>query len=82
MITINRQFTIQIQINDASRAIKNEGVLAEITSKLPFINKIIDGKVEDKIKSEILNHLSNDAIQGQIQRTLNDKGIQAEVRVS
>jgi len=82
MITINRQFIIQIQINDASRAIKNEGVLAEITSKLPFINKIIDGKVEDKIKSEILNHLSNDAIQGQIQRTLNDKGIQAEVRVS
>ena len=86
MVDINAKLAIDIEVKDYEQVVRNDkGSLLGTMTKLPAVNSVIKGKVDQTIEEEVKNNLKQTLpknLADELTKGLRENGVEASVNVS
>ena len=86
MVDINAKLAIDIEVKDYEQVVRNDkGSLLGTMTKLPAVNSVIKGKVDQTIEEEVKNNLKQALpknLADELTKGLRENGVEASVNVS
>ena len=86
MVDINAKLAIDIEVKDYEQVVRNDkGRLLGTMTKVPAVNSVIKGKVDQTIEEEVKNNLKQALpknLADELTKGLRENGVEASVNVS
>jgi hypothetical protein len=86
MVDINAKLAIEIEVKDYEQVVRNDkGRLLGTMTKVPAVNSVIKGKVDQTIEEEVKNNLKQALpknLADELTKGLHENGVEASVNVS
>jgi hypothetical protein len=86
MVDINAKLTIEIRVNNYEQVVTNDkGSLLGTLTKVPAVNSVIKGKVDQTIEEEVKRNLEQALpknLADELTKGLRENGVEASVNVS
>jgi hypothetical protein len=86
MVDINAKLAIEIEVKDYEQVVRSDkGSLLGTMTKVPAVNSVIKGKVDQTIEEEVKNNLEQALpknLADELTKGLRENGVQASVNVS